>query len=41
MLIPLLKWIAENVREDDPAFYEECVGIISKADGMVTKNEHD
>ena len=41
VLILLLKWIAKNVKEDDPAFYEECVEIIGKADGMVTKNEHD
>ena len=32
VLILLLKWIAKNVKEDDPAFYEECVELISKMD---------
>lgn len=39
MLTSLLKWIAKNVKEDDPAFYEECVELMGKVDKAVAKNE--
>ena len=39
VLILLLKWIAKNVKEDDPAFYEECMELISKMDNEVAQNE--
>lgn len=39
VLILLLKWIAKNVKEDDPALYEECVELIGKVDEAVEQNE--